>query len=273
VVKLSGKRKMCGYLQKQFGVSIKRSCSVVALHRSMWYYQSKKDDQAVIDKLSELAEKLPTRGFDEYYGRIRQEGLIWNRKRVLRVYRKMRLGLRRKYKKRLPQRVQEPLVEPQTPNETWSMDFMSDALSDGRKIRVLNIIDDFNREVLRVKVGLSFPAERVVRVLRRLEEERGLPQHIRVDNGPEFIAKAFQNFCKGKVEIKYIQPGKPTQNAYIERLNRQFREDVLDAYLFENLEQVAILAEDWRQDYNQNHPHKSLGGKSPRQVLAEFAVG
>jgi putative transposase len=258
---------MCGYLQKQFGVSIKRSCSVVALHRSMWYYQSKKDDQAVIDKLSELAEKLPTRGFDEYYGRIRQEGLIWNRKRVLRVYRKMRLGLRRKYKKRLPQRVQEPLVEPQTPNETWSMDFMSDALSDGRKIRVLNIIDDFNREVLRVKVGLSFPAERVVRVLRRLEEERGLPQHIRVDNGPEFIAKAFQNFCKGKVEIKYIQPGKPTQNAYIERLNRQFREDVLDAYLFENLEQVAILAEDWRRDYNQNHPHKSLGGKSPRQVL------
>jgi putative transposase len=117
---------MCGYLQKQFAVSVKRSCSVIGLHRSMWYYQSKKDDQEVIDKLSELAKQLPTRGFDEYYGRIRQEGLIWNRKRVLRVYRKMRLGLRRKYKKRLPQRVQEPLTEAKAPNETWSMDFMSD---------------------------------------------------------------------------------------------------------------------------------------------------
>jgi putative transposase len=273
VVKLSGKRRMCGYLQKQFAVSVKRSCSVIGLHRSMWYYQSKKDDQEVIDKLSELAKQLPTRGFDEYYGRIRQEGLIWNRKRVLRVYRKMRLGLRRKYKKRLPQRVQEPLTEAKAPNETWSMDFMSDALSDGRKIRVFNVMDDYNREVLAVNVGLSFPSERVVRTLKRLEEERGLPKHIRVDNGPEFIAKTFQNFCKGKVEIKYIQPGKPTQNAYIERLNRQFREDVLDAYLFENLEQVAILAEDWRRDYNQHHPHKSLGGKSPRQVLAELAGG
>lgn len=226
-----------------------------------------------MDKLAELAEQLPTRGFDEYYGRIRQEGLIWNRKRVLRVYRKMRLGLRRSYKKRLPKRVKEPLVVPEGPNQTWSLDFMSDALSDGRKIRVLNVMDDFNREMLAIEVGLSIPSERVVRVLERLEEERGLPHQVRVDNGPEFIAQAFKQYCHGKVLIKYIQPGKPTQNAYMERLNRHLREDVLDAYLFDSLEQVNILAEDWRQDYNRNHPHKSLGRKSPWQVLAEFSGG
>ena len=271
VVKLSGKRRMSDYLQKKYQVSVRRSCNLVGLHRSMWYYQKKKDDQPVMDKLAELAEQLPTRGFDEYYGRIRQEGLIWNRKRVLRIYRKMRLGLRRSYKKRLPERVKEPLVVPEGPNRTWSLDFMSDALSDGRKIRGLHIMDDFNREMLAIEVGLSIPSERVVRVLERLEEERGLPHQVRVDNAPEFIAKAFKRYCHGKVLIKYIQPGKPTQNAYIERLNRHFREDVLDAYLFDNLEQVNILAEDWRQDYNRNHPHKSLGRKSPWQVLAEFS--
>ena len=270
-MKRSGNRRMSVYLLRAYQVSIKRACKVIGLHRSMWYYQSKKDDQVVIDKLSQLAEQLPTRGFDEYYGRIRQEGLQWNRKRVLRVYRKMRLGLRRKYKKRLPTRVREPLTEPVAPNQTWSMDFMSDALSDGRKIRVLNIMDDFNRQMLAIEVGLSIPAERVVRVLRQLEDERGLPNQIRVDNGPEFLANAFQQYCLGKTRIHYIQPGKPTQNAYIERLNRHFREDVLDAYLFENLEQVSIMAEEWRKDYNSHHPHKSLGRKSPLQFLSQYS--
>jgi putative transposase len=238
----------------------------------MWYYQAKKDDSEVEEKLMELAEDLPTRGFDEYYGRIRQEGLPWNRKRVLRVYRKMRLQLRRKYKKRLPQRVKEPLETPEYKNHTWSMDFMSDALSDGRKIRVLNIMDDFNREVLAVEVGLSMPAERVVRILHRLEIDQGLPEKIRVDNGPEFLAKKFQAYCKDRIKIQYIQPGKPTQNAYIERLNRHFREDVLDAYLFDNLEQVNIMAEMWRQDYNANHPHKALGGLSPKAYEAQSSL-
>ena len=258
---------MASYLKEKYDLSVRRICGVISLHRSMWYYQSKKDDSEVIAKLSELAEQLPTRGFDEYYGRIRQEGLPWNRKRVLRVYRKMRLGLRRKYKKRLPNRVREALQEPDKPNQTWSMDFMSDALQDGRKIRVLNIMDDYNREMLAIEVGLSIPSQRVVRVLQRLEEQRGLPERIRVDNGPEFMAKVFMNYCKNRTQIQYIQPGKPTQNAYIERLNRLFREDVLDAYLFEDLEEVGILAEDWRQDYNRNHPHKSLGRMSPEAYL------
>ncbi len=260
---------MARYLIEKYSASVRRICQLIGFHRSMWYYQVRRDDSEVMDKLQQLAEQLPTRGFDEYYGRIRREGYIWNRKRVLRVYRKMRLGLRRKYKKRLPRRIKEPLEVPEAPNMTWSMDFMCDALEDGRRIRVLLILDDFNREVLAIEVGLSIPAERVVRVLERLEEQRGLPDTIRVDNGPEFLAKVFKAYCRSNFRIQYIQPGKPTQNAYIERLNRSFREDVLDAHWFENLEQVRILAEDWRQDYNQNHPHKSLGRMSPVDFLAQ----
>lgn len=153
---------------------------------------------------------------------------------------------------------------PARPNHTWSMDFMSDALTDGRKIRVLNVTDDFNREALAIEVALSFPAHRVIRTLGVLEEEYGLPNFIRVDNGPEFIANNLAVWCKQKkIRLKFIQPGKPAQNAYIERFNRIFREDILDAYWFEDLEQVRLIAEQWRMDYNCNHPHSSLKGLSP----------
>src|SRR6056300_2116694 len=131
---------------------------------------------SVVAKLTELAEKLPTRGFDVYYNRIRTEGLVWNRKRVLRVYRGMKLGMRRRHKKRVPTRIQQPLETPGGLNEVWSMDFMSDALSDGRRVRMFNVIDDYNREALAVEPGLSFPATRVTRVLNQLEEEIGLPK-------------------------------------------------------------------------------------------------
>ena len=176
---------------------------IVDLHRSMWYYQSKRDDSEVIDKLNKLAEKLSTRGFDEYYNRIRKEGLKWNRKRVLRVYRQMGLSLRRKRKKRLPSRIKEPLVVPKAINHTWSMDFMSDALSYGRRIRILNIIDDYNREALAVEAGFSFPGEQVVRVLKELTFLRGEPKVVRVDNGPEFLSKIFVNWCTFHGIVKY----------------------------------------------------------------------
>lgn len=230
----------------------------------MWYYESRRNDQEVIAKLQEMAEKLPTRGFDAYFGRLRQQGFKWSRNKVLRIYRLMKLGLRRKHKKRLPCRIKEPLIVPSAPNKTWSMDFMSDALTDGRRIRVFNVTDDFNREALAVETALSFPAERVIRVMQILEEEYGLPQTIRVDNGPEFISKKLQSWCKGKgIILQYIQPCKPSQNAYIERFNRIFRADVLDAYWFEDLEQLRVLIEEWRNDYNYNHPHSALNGYSP----------
>ena len=227
------------YLIQLYQVSIRRVCLLLSFCRSMWYYESKRDDKEVIEKLSELAEEHPTRGFDSYFGRIRLQGYGWNRKRVLRVYRQMKLGLRRKYKKRLVVPVQDPLEVPATPNHTWSADFMSDALADGRKIRVFNVTDDFNREALAIEAGLSFPAERVLRVFEILEEEYGLPKNLRVDNGPEFIANKFKAWCEKKqIRIKYIQPGKPVQNAYIERFNRTYREELLDQHLFLSLADV-----------------------------------
>jgi len=237
----------------------------------MWYYQKKKDDSEVVDKLASLAKQLPTRGFDEYYNRIRREGLIWNRKRVLRVYRNMKLKLRRKHKKRLPSRVKLPLESPTALNVCWSMDFMSDALTDGRKVRVFNVIDDCNREALAIDSGLSYPARAVIETLEQLKEEVGVPKYIRCDNGPEFISKLFMNWCeKQHIEIKYTQPGKPMQNGYIERFNRFFREDILDAFYFNDLHQLRKLSSKWRDDYNFNHPHKSLGRKSPKEFLSRF---
>jgi putative transposase len=236
----------------------------------MWYYQSKKDDSRLIKQLSILAEQHPTRGFDNYYGRLRQQGYPWSRNKVLRVYRLMKLGLRRKHKKRLPARIKEPLQVPSRPNHTWSVDFMSDALTDGRRIRVLNITDDYNREAMAIEAGLSFPAERLVKVLDRVAEEKGLPSWIRVDNGPEFISKKLKTWSESRrVKLQFIQPGKPVQNAYIERFNRIFREDILDAYWFEDLEQLRTIIEKWRQDYNQHHPHSALGGQSPEQYLQQ----
>ena len=246
---------------------------MIDLHRSMWYYKSKKDDTVIIDKLSELAEKKPTRGFDEYFKRIREEGKKWNRKRVLRVYRIMGLKFRRKRKRRLPSRVKEPLLVPSNINRTWSMDFMSDSLSYGRRVRILNIIDDFNREALAVEPDYNYPAEKVVVVLNEIIFFRGKPSTIRVDNGPEFISKHFVDYCKSQeIEIKYIQPGKPMQNAYIERFNRLYREDILDAYMFENLRQLKELSVEWMNDYNYYHPHSSLKNKSPINYLKLFAL-
>lgn len=144
------------------------------------------------------------------------------------------------------------------------MDFMSDALTDGRKFRTFNLIDDFNREVLAIEADTSLPAQRVIRVLERVIWERGQPLSIRVDNGPEFISHKLEEFCKDQgITLQFIKPGKPMQNGYVERFNRTFREDVLDAYLFSSLKQVRAISEDWSKDYNAYHPHKSLGKLSP----------
>lgn len=236
----------------------------------MFYYRSSKDDTEVIDKLKELADSKPTRGFPYYFGRIRNEGLIWNRKRVKRVYNNMKLNLRRKHKRRLPSRMKEPLVIPQKTNHTWSMDFMHDTLTSGRKVRVLNIIDDYNREAIAVDAAYSHSGTTVKQTLQNLFKERSKPKEIRCDNGPEFISHVLAEFCKTEnIHIKYIQPGKPTQNAYIERFNRTFREDVLDAYLFDDIEQLRDLAWEWMEDYNQNHPHQSLNNLSPNNFLKQ----
>ena len=250
-------------------MSLGRACEVMDLSRSVYYYQSKMNDHAVIDKLQSMAEKRPTEGFWKMYYRIRKEGLIWNHKRIHRVYKLLRLNLKRKGKRRLPARILQPLEAVSRINASWSMDFMSDSLLSGRKFRVLNLLDDFNREALAIEVDTSFRAERVIRVLEQVSEWRGLPERIRVDNGPEFISSKLGLWCEEKkINLQFIQPGKPSQNAYIERFNGSFRRDVLDAYLFETLSQVRILADEWMNDYNYERPHDALNGRSPVDMLA-----
>lgn len=225
----------------------------------------------MISKLQHYADIKPTRGFDEYYGMIRNEGLVWNRKRVLRIYRSLKFSLRRKRKRRVPARVKQPLQRQQEPNKSYSMDFMSDALSSGRKLRVLNIMDDCTRESLSAYADFSIPGEKVVMVLKQILEKRSKPEQIRVDNGPEFLSKVFTKWCSdNEIEVKYTQPGKPMQNGYIERLNRTFREDILDAYQFESLEEVRILCDEWQHSYNHTHPHRSLKRRTPAAAYEAF---
>jgi len=155
---------------------------------------------------------------------------------------------------------------------TWSLDFMSDSLSNGRAIRTLNILDDYNREALWIEVDTSLPAERVVRVLENLLLWRATPKQIRMDNGPELISQRLERWAKEKqIELLHIQPGKPAQNAYIERFNRTFREEVLDAYLFDDLQEVRTITEHWLEDYNTIRPHEALQGLPPRQYAIQNA--
>ena len=185
------------------------------------YYRSKKNDQPVIEKLQTYAEAYPTRGFDDYYGKIRNEGLKWNRKRVLRVYRLLNLKHRRRHKRRLPARVKQPLQAPETINYSWSMDFVADVLTSKRKIRVLTIIDDCSREVIAAHADFSLPAQKVVDVLSDSALQRPLPRQIRVDNGPEFIADKFRQWCTANnIRIHYIQRHRPSdRQAHAKRLH------------------------------------------------------
>lgn len=268
MVKPGDRKNIIAYLDGTYQVSITRACKVIGFAKSMYYYLSVKDDTVVIDKLKELAENKPSRGFPYYYRRIRNEGLVWNHKRVKRVYNVLRLNLRRKHKRRLPLRYREVLGLPESINQTWSMDFMHDALTNGRKVRVLNIIDDYNREALAVEADYSHSGHSVARVLEQIIAYKGKPGEIRCDNGPEFLSNKLVEYCQSaNIRLKYIQPGKPTQNAFIERFNRSYREDVLDCYLFENLAQLRELSLNWMNEYNLLHPHQSLNNLSPLKYL------
>jgi putative transposase len=196
------------------------------------------------------------------------KGHWWNHKRVYRVYRDLELNLRIKPRRRLKREKPEELAVPPTPNTTWSMDFMADRLSDGRQFRLLNVLDDYNREGLGIEADFSLPAERVVRSLNRIIEWRGKPLAIRVDNGPEYISSTLMTWAeKQGIALTYIQPGKPQQNAYVERYNRTVRHEWLDLTIFETIEEVQDVATQWLWSYNNERPNMGIGGITPAQKL------
>jgi putative transposase len=231
---------------------------------SQFEYKPKlKDDSFVIEQIKECTKKR-SHGCPMITKMIRKKGHIINHKRIERVYRLLLLTLPKKVRKKLPKREESLILQPLHENICWSMDFMSDCLMDGRKIRTLNIIDDYNRECLSVDVEISIPTKRVIRTLERLKEQRGLPKEIRMDNGPEYISHALLKWANDNgIVLTYIQPGKPTQNSLIERFNGTCRRELLNANLFYSVDHARELASEWMHEYNFERPHSALGDRTP----------
>ena len=265
-MKPAAKKEVVAYLVENHRMSIRQACGTAHLNRSSYYYVEKgpdKDDE-VIDALEALALKHPTAGFPMMFNRLRNNGCPWNHKRVYRVYKSLNMNLKRRRKRPLPKRDPSPLEAPCEANSVWSMDFMSDSLYHGRRFRTFNVIDEYNREACWLEIGISIDSRKVVEILENLVAERGAPEKIRVDNGPEFTSFHFRSFCKRHdIHIAYIEPGKPTQNAFIERFNRSYRTEVLDVYIFKTLKEVREISHAWIEDYNHHRPHSSLGYLSP----------
>lgn len=255
------------------GLSVRKACRAVRLPKASFYYRPRpKDDAPVIEAIRGHIDANPRQGFDKLYDTLRSRGQPWGKTVLWRVYKELRLNLPRRGKRRLPDRIRVPLAVPAQPNEVWSADFMADSLWSGRSFRTFNVIDDFNREGLRIEIDTSLPGPRVVRALDELAEVRGVPGRLRLDNGPEFISQALGDWAERRgVQLQFIQPGKPTQNAYIERFNRTFRTEVLSCYVFTNLQEVRSMTEEWLKRYNEDRPHEALGNLTPRQYLMQNA--
>ena len=266
---------MATWAVKSKGRSIGRACWLFGVSQTCYRYQPKLsgENERIADWLVRLTHNQRNWGFGLCYLFLRNvKGFVWNHKRVYRIYRLLELNLRIKPKRRLVREVPQPLAVPDALNESWSMDFMHDHLADGRQYRLFNVLDDFNREGLGIEVDLSLPSARVIRALDQIIEWRGRPKAIRCDNGPEYLSGALQEWSARRgIRIDYIQPGKPQQNAYVERFNRTVRYDWLSQTLFGSIEEVQDAATRWLWTYNNERPNMALGGFTPRQKLAMAA--
>lgn len=249
------------------GISIRLACQSVGISESCYRYQPilASENLEIAAWLIKLTDKESDWGFGLCFNYLRNvQGFSWNHKRVYRIYCDLALNLRIRPKRRLKRNAPEPLKEPIRPDQVWSMDFMHDQLTDGRSYRLFNVIDDYRREGLVIEAGFTLPAIRVTRVLDQLLEWRTRPTVIRCDNGPEFISHEFTSWAKKRgIRIEYIQPGKPQQNAYIERANRTIRYSWVSKHLFDSLEEVQDYATEWLWFYNHERPHKANGGRPP----------
>jgi putative transposase len=243
---------------QSFGLSTRRACNLVDLWRASFSYQRKTaDDEAIRLRLKELAEQRRRFGCHRLHVILKREGLVINHKRTERIYREEGLSLRLKKRKKKVAMIRVRLPEPESINQRWSMDFVSDSLCTGRRYRAFNIVDDFSRECLAIEADTSIGGARVVNVLERLPELRGLPEVITLDNGPEFTGKALDEWAyRTGVKLNFIRLGKPVENAYIESFNGKLRDECLNQNWFVTLKDVREATEGWRIDYNEFRPHR-----------------
>jgi putative transposase len=252
---------------KSRGHAERRACALASLHRSTCRYVARRvDDPKLVARLRELAEARPRFGYRRLHALLRREGQRVNRKRVYRLYKVARLAVRRRSRRKLRVSRPAPAIPLMRPNQRWSMDFVHDYLADGRRLRTLNVVDAFTRECLAIEVDTSLPAARVVRVLDKLVWEYGLPESLRIGNGPEFISFTLDAWAvQHSVKLDFIQPGKPTQNAHVESFNGHFRDECLAQHRFPNVPRARAEIEIYRVDYNSVRPHSSLDYRTPKE--------
>jgi putative transposase len=267
------KRTAMGILRNRHGFSQRRACRLVGLHRSTADYSPiQKDDAEVRDRLGSLAAENKRYGYLRLHALLRREGLVVNAKRTYRLYTEAGLQVRTKKRRKLPRRDRVPAVTPIRPLQRWSADFMSDQLANCRRFRVLNIVDDCTRECPGQIVDFSISGERMARYLDELAMAIGLPEGIVLDNGPEGTSKAMFEWAERTgVQLRFIEPGKPVQNAFIESFNGRFRDECLNQHWFSSIRHARQEIENWRVHYNLQRPHSSLGYKTPNEFAAERA--
>lgn len=271
MVTLPARREVVGYFRASWSITERRSCGLASVQRSSVRYRHRRNaDPELLARLLELAALYPRYGYELLTKKLRREGHRVNEKRVRRLYLLEGLKLRSKPRRKLVAAApREKSPTPDQPNRRWSMDFMRDTLGNGRPFRTFNVIDDGSREALRIEVDHSLTAQRVVRALEELAEERGLPAEIVMDNGPEFASKHLDAWAAGcGVQLRFIRPGKPVENCFVESFNGTFRRDCLDAHWFEDLAHARRVIESWRLDFNHHRPHSGVGDLAP----AEFAA-
>lgn len=261
---VSARREVVRQLQGQ-GLSERQALRLVGMSASTLRYAPRDDgNEGLRARLTELAGQHRRHGYRMLHSRLRIDGWAINVKRTYRVYREEGLMVRKRRRKKLPVPERQPLVRPLQPNEVWSMDFVFDELANGRRVKTLTVVDDCSKEVVQIAVDTSIPALYVTRVLDQVKAERGLPKVIRTDNGPEFAGKTMQTWAASNgVELRFIQPGKPVQNAYIESFNSRFRDECLSQHWFASLSHMRSVIDNWREDYNHCRPHSALGYVPP----------
>ena len=252
-------------------MSVRRACRLLGVDRSSYRYRPRpKDDEELCERLRALAARHPRYGYRRLGALLRREGHRVNHKKVERLYRQQGLAVRRRKRKRLTRSTRAAAQALERANQQWSLDFVSDTTEKGRMLRLLTVIDTYTREYLAIETDTSLTGRRVTAALERILEQRPGPQTIRVDNGPEFTSRWFCAWCDEKgIRLDFIEPGKPMQNGFIESFNGRLREECLNTHWFPHLADAQGKIAAWREDYNTQRPHSSLGYQTPR----EFARG